>query len=286
MVESTDDRRTYRTIDRVRAVDQILADLRERILRGELAHGERLPAERDLAQRYGVSAATVGEAVRTLAAMGLVRVRHGSGSVVSVRSETLIAMSMAAAIQLEGSSATDVMDILGILNSHSAGLVAHQATDEELASLRAAAERLAEPDDLDTAMQDLRHFLRQLAGLCRNPLLAAMCSFLGEIQVELATALAERRLLPLRKIVGALYSDRIAVVAALEARDAKRAVRATRAYHDHALELIMSSPAARRTRAADPSYARLISSLMSTKLATLTHQQAERRGTQLNEETP
>jgi len=69
MVESTDDRQTYRTIDRVRAVDQILADLRERILRGELAHGERLPAERDLAQRYGVSAATVGEALQARVAL-------------------------------------------------------------------------------------------------------------------------------------------------------------------------------------------------------------------------
>ena len=46
MVESTDDRQTYRTIDRVRAVDQIVGDLRERILRGDLADGERLAGER------------------------------------------------------------------------------------------------------------------------------------------------------------------------------------------------------------------------------------------------
>jgi GntR family transcriptional regulator, transcriptional repressor for pyruvate dehydrogenase complex len=270
MAESTDDRQAYRTIDRVRAADQILENLRDRILRGEFAHGSRFPAERYLAEQYGVSPATVREAVRALAAMGLVRVRHGSGSFVTVRSETLIAVSMASAIQLEGSPATDVMDILGILNSHAAGLAAHHAADEEIASLREAAERLAELDDLDQAMKDLRHFLRQLSTLCHNTLLAAICALLGEIQVELAIELSERRLLPLREVAGALYHDRIAVVEALEARDADRVVRTTRAYHDHAMELITSLPTAQQIRVSDPSYTRLISSLMSTKAASLT----------------
>ena len=279
MPESTDDRRAYRTIDRVRAADQILEDLRDRILRGEFPHGSRFPADRDLAEQFGVSPATVREAVRALAAMGLVRVRHGSGSFVTGRSETLIAMLMASAIQLEGSPATHVMDILGVLNSHAAGLAASEATDEEIASLRETAERLAELDDLDQGMKDLRHFLRQLSTLGRNTLLGAMCGFLGEIQVELAIELSERRLLPLREVASALYQDRIAVVEALEARDADRAVRATRAYHDHALELITSSPTARQIGISDPSYARVISSLMTTKLASLTRDQSRQGST-------
>jgi GntR family transcriptional repressor for pyruvate dehydrogenase complex len=270
LAEGTDGQRVYRTIERVRAADQILEDLRGRILRGEFAHGSRFPAERDLAEKYGVSTGTVREAVRALAATGLVRVRHGSGSYVTGRSETIIAVSLASAIQLEGSPATDVMDILGVLNSHAAGLAARQATDEEIASLREAAERLAEIDDLDQAMKDLLNFLRQLAALCRNRLLTAMCAFLDEIQVELAIELSERQLLPLRKVAAALYQDRIAVVEALEARDPDRAVRASRAYHDHAMELITSSPTARQIGASDPSYVRLISSLTNTKLASLT----------------
>jgi hypothetical protein len=74
-------------------------------------------------------------------------------------------------------------------------------------------------------------------------------------------------------VAGALYQDRIAVVEALEARDGVRAVRATRAYHDHALELITSSPTARQIGISDPSYTRVISSLMTTKLASLTRDQ-------------
>jgi GntR family transcriptional repressor for pyruvate dehydrogenase complex len=260
MAESTEGPRAYRRIDRVRAADQILDDLRDRILQGELPHGSRFPPERDLAEQYGVSSGTVREAVRALAATGLVRVRHGSGSVVTVRTETLIAVSLASAIQLEGAPPTDLMDILGTLNAHAAGLVARTASEEEI----------ADTDDPGRASDELLRFLRLLSALSGNAILAAMCAVLAEIQVELAIELSRRGLLEFRDVAGALYLDRIAVVEALEARDADRAVRVTRAYHDHAMELITSSPTARQIRVSDPSYSQLLSSLMSTKLASFT----------------
>jgi GntR family transcriptional repressor for pyruvate dehydrogenase complex len=270
MADEAASARAYPRIDRVRAADQILEDLRERILSGELAHGSRFPADRDLAERYGVSVATVREAVRALAAMGLVKVRHGAGSIVSVRTETLIAMSMASAIQLEASPVTDVMDILGVVNSHAAGLAARHASDEEVASLRQAVDRLAERSDLEQTMRNLRVFLRRLSELCGNPLLGAICAFLGELQVELAVELAKRGEFPqLQEVATALQNDRVAVVEAIEARDPARAVRVTRAYHDHALELITSSPETQQVRVSDPSYSRLISSLMTSKLVSL-----------------
>jgi GntR family transcriptional repressor for pyruvate dehydrogenase complex len=269
MSDNVENQQVFRKIVRGRAADQILDELRDKILRGELPHGARFPADRDLAEQYGVSTATVREAVRALDAMGLVSVRHGSGSFVTVRTETLIAVSMASAIQLEGSPATDVMDILGILNSHAAGLAVVNATDAEVAGLREAAESLAAIDSLDQAMDNLRRFLRRLSELSHNTLLAALCSFLSDIQLELAIELSERQLLPLRQVAGALYGDRITVVEALEARHRERAVRAVREYHDHAMKLITSSPRAREIRDSDPGYAGLVSSLMSSKLASL-----------------
>src|SRR5882757_10713146 len=154
MSDSAGSGQVFRKIDRGRMADQILAELRDKILRGDLPHGARFPAVRDLAEQYGVSTATVREAVRALDAMGLVSVRHGSGSFVTVRTETLIAVSMASAIQLEGSPATDVMEILGVLNSHAAAIAVPSATDEEIATLREAAESLAAIDSLDQAMEN------------------------------------------------------------------------------------------------------------------------------------
>jgi DNA-binding GntR family transcriptional regulator len=54
------------------AAEQIIADLPDQILRGTLPQGSKLPNERALAERYGVSGPTIREAVRGLAAIKLV----------------------------------------------------------------------------------------------------------------------------------------------------------------------------------------------------------------------
>ena len=59
---------------------QVVAHVRDLIERGALKPGNRLPAERDLATQIGVSRPTIRAGLRTLAAMGVVRSRHGSGT--------------------------------------------------------------------------------------------------------------------------------------------------------------------------------------------------------------
>jgi GntR family transcriptional repressor for pyruvate dehydrogenase complex len=61
----------------------IFRDLRRQILGGQLATGERLPGERELAAKYGTNRNTLREAVRKLEQSRLVTVRHGQGVTVS-----------------------------------------------------------------------------------------------------------------------------------------------------------------------------------------------------------
>ncbi|RSS51230.1 GntR family transcriptional regulator [Streptomyces sp. WAC01280] len=53
-----------------------------RIAAGELAPGARLPAERDLAEEYGVAYLTVRRAARVLRERGLILTVHGKGTFV------------------------------------------------------------------------------------------------------------------------------------------------------------------------------------------------------------
>ena len=57
----------------------ISQELRRKIFAGELAPGERLPGERELAVRYHTNRNTLREAFRTLEQARLVTVRHGKG---------------------------------------------------------------------------------------------------------------------------------------------------------------------------------------------------------------
>src|SRR5258708_3642721 len=81
-------------IERSRVADRITDDLRMQIARGDLPPGAKLPTERTLAQRYGVSSATIREAIRGLTTIGLLQTRHGSGSTVSADEHALIAIAL------------------------------------------------------------------------------------------------------------------------------------------------------------------------------------------------
>ncbi len=65
-----------------RRSDTVVADLVRMIQSGSLQEGERLPAERDLMQRYGVSRVAVREAIISLANRGLVETRLGHRPIV------------------------------------------------------------------------------------------------------------------------------------------------------------------------------------------------------------
>jgi GntR family transcriptional repressor for pyruvate dehydrogenase complex len=62
-----------------KSYEQVADQLRDLIVRGQLRQGGRLPPEATLARELGVSRATVREALRLLAAQGLIRTAKGSG---------------------------------------------------------------------------------------------------------------------------------------------------------------------------------------------------------------
>jgi DNA-binding FadR family transcriptional regulator len=81
-------RRSHRravTLERLPSLgikDRVAGQLRGLIEAGSLQAGEQLPSERELAEQLGVSRSTVREAVQFLGALGLVEIRHGSGTFV------------------------------------------------------------------------------------------------------------------------------------------------------------------------------------------------------------
>jgi GntR family transcriptional regulator, transcriptional repressor for pyruvate dehydrogenase complex len=225
-------------LDRGRVAEQILVDLRQRILSGALPRGAKLPAERELAVAYGVSGATVREALRALATTHMIDIRHGSGAYVTADAEQLIAQSLQSMIQLERVDAHDVLGVLTVLNVHSAELAASRATPEELDGLRAALDRLDAAETAQELESCLQAFLLGLATASHNALLVAISKFLISLQMGIAKQIAAGSAQTWKRTVGRLAKDRRDLVEAIAAGDAAAAGTLARAYHRRAFQAI------------------------------------------------
>lgn len=73
------DRRRLNPLTKIRLHEEIVEQLKDRIVQGELPPGAKLQPERELAEQLTVNRTTVREALHKLESMGLVEIKHGSG---------------------------------------------------------------------------------------------------------------------------------------------------------------------------------------------------------------
>ncbi len=127
--------------------DAIIAELQQRILRGEVKPGERLPPERELALSLGTNRNTLREALRALESQGLVRARQGDGVRVLDFRQTgelglLPAFLKAAQTDERGRALGDLLRIRALAALEAVVLAARRAGPEEIARLQALGRQL------------------------------------------------------------------------------------------------------------------------------------------------
>lgn len=106
------------------------------IRNGQLKPGDRLPPERELASRFGVSRASVREAMRLLDQKGLVVIRPGAGTFVTEDVVETIVQAFSSLLSETGDGAGDVFEMRLLLEPHVASLAAQRATGADMSRLR------------------------------------------------------------------------------------------------------------------------------------------------------
>jgi GntR family transcriptional repressor for pyruvate dehydrogenase complex len=135
-----------------RAWQAVLEHIERRLLDGELAPGDRLPGERQLAAELGVGRSSVREALRVLEVLGLIRTHTGSGPTAGAIIIATPGGGMSALMRLQvAASGFPVDDIVAtrlVLEAHVAGdLAAASGTDGRAPDLSAAERLLDAMDD-------------------------------------------------------------------------------------------------------------------------------------------
>src|ERR1700719_3478649 len=127
----------YKLVQTSRLYEQIVQQIEESIMQGALKPGDQLPAERELAQQFGVSRTAVREAMKTLREKGLVEAYAGGGTFVT--NETARSMRhtldrMMRSGPSEG--AVHLVEVREILEPEIAALAAKRADEDARSAMR------------------------------------------------------------------------------------------------------------------------------------------------------
>ncbi len=114
----------------------IVEKIKEMILSGELAAGDRLPAERKLAETFRVSRNCIRQAIQALAEKHILETRRGDGTYVCAADESALAESFVLAFQIRKELVHDILEFRLILEPQTARLAAKNITREGLDRLK------------------------------------------------------------------------------------------------------------------------------------------------------
>jgi GntR family transcriptional regulator, transcriptional repressor for pyruvate dehydrogenase complex len=129
----------YKLVRTSRIYEQIVQQIEESIVKGDLKPGDQLPAERDLAQRLGVSRTAVREAVKALREKGLVEAYSGRGTFITDATTNAVRQSLDLMVRIgQPEGMTYLAEVRTIFEPEIAALAAQRIQETELATMREA----------------------------------------------------------------------------------------------------------------------------------------------------
>jgi GntR family transcriptional repressor for pyruvate dehydrogenase complex len=166
----------YKVVQSSRLYEQIVQQIEESVLKGVLKTGDQLPAERELAEQFGVSRTAVREAIKALHEKGLVEAHPGRGTFITSGTSNSMRQSLdriAKSGQPDGSAY--LVEVREILEPEIAALAAIRAGDQHLATMREAVSIMdVTRGDADAFIEADLDFHLSLAEAAENPIVLSL----------------------------------------------------------------------------------------------------------------
>ncbi len=163
----------YVPIQPSRLYENIVRQIEERVVAGELKHGDQLPSENELAKQFAVSRTAVREAIKALREKRLVEVRPGVGTFITNGTPDAVRHSLGLLMKVGQPNASDhLTEVREMLEPEIAALAATRVTEEDIAAMRQAVEIMDTAlDDVDAFVEADLDFHLALAEATQNPVI-------------------------------------------------------------------------------------------------------------------
>jgi DNA-binding FadR family transcriptional regulator len=209
----------------VALTDDAIAKIKSMIVSGELKPGDRLPVEKILAQRLGLSRNSLREAIRALSVLRVLETRQGAGTYVTSLAPGLVLEAVSFIVNFHDThTALQFLDVRRVLEAEAAARASLHINDDDIAGLRAANAEMRDIADRETLDNEKllevdRRFHSMIAEKSGNPALAALVDMLGG-QTQPARIL---RVATHREVAGRAADEHEDIVNALAQNDPDRA---------------------------------------------------------------
>jgi GntR family transcriptional repressor for pyruvate dehydrogenase complex len=134
---------SLRAVSRVTLGEQVAIQIAEMISEGRWSAGEKLPAEASLCEALNVGRSTLREALKSLAFVGMVRMRPGDGTYVAAGVRGLLDRILARGLLKTEKDLVDVCETRIVLETELAAMAAERATAQDLDRLHSLITQMA-----------------------------------------------------------------------------------------------------------------------------------------------
>jgi len=164
--------------------EMIIAQINDKVLSGELRPGDKLPAERVLAEQLQVSRSSLREALRVLQFMGILDIRPGEGLFLGSNSNMLSDHFLVSHL-IKQFSAIEIYEARKFIEVDIVELAANRILQEEETLLEDAYRRLVEVQNDEALFLDANlKFHETIAAISKNDVLTEVISAIWKLTFE------------------------------------------------------------------------------------------------------
>jgi GntR family transcriptional repressor for pyruvate dehydrogenase complex len=235
-----------------RLVDRVVNDIQRLIVDGHFEPSMKLPPEREIAEQLGVSRTVVREAVRILAARGLLATRRGVGTIVQQITEDHVGKRLNLLLRTSGISLAKLHEVRSILEVEMTGLAAQQATGEDIANLRGILTEMDETKESPEGFADKdAEFHTTLAQTTHNPLYSVLLGSIRDLMQEVRLSVSHYP-----DLFATVMPDHYRILDRIIAKDVDGARQTMQAHLEHARSIqqafLAQQESAKDTEVAEP----------------------------------
>ena len=205
----------FKPVKTKKIYEEVIEQIKKLIVDGKLQPGDKLLSERELAEKLGVSRASIREAFSALEMMGVIEIRPGEGSFVRQISYGGMLEPLSFLLQVDVDNVMQLLEVRKILEVEVATLAAIRATAEDIEAIRSALDKMV--DDVNAGeIGDVAdaEFHFAVVKAAHNPILITLINTISELMSN-TVRFSRRKIFLVENMPNILYDSHCLIFQAI-----------------------------------------------------------------------